>query len=189
MSNPMKYKKLTGIILKKQNYREADQIVTVWTAEAGKIRCLAKAVRRPLSKLAHGLIDLNLIEFEIAGSGLPVLISVKAKKQFSKIREDLKKTAIGFYASELMLKITADEHPNKTAFHIFLDFLVELERDYRADYPLLEDFSLKLLDALGFKMPQNQNPSGKRQINRFIEYILERKLKSEQFMEHVARIT
>jgi DNA repair protein RecO (recombination protein O) len=192
----MKYKKLTGIVLKKQNYKEADQILTVWTREEGKIRCLAKALRLPKSKLAHAVADLGLSEVHLAGNHLPVLIGARPIRQFRTVREDLQKMAIGFYAAELMLKMTADEHPNPPAFNLLAEFLHSLDQtDYSEKYhPLLECFSLDLLDALGFKIPQNfttpkimsmdidEIEKTHRIINRFIEYILERSVRSEAFL-------
>ena len=179
----MKYKKLTGVILKKQNYKEADQILTLWTKEAGKVRVLAKSLRLPKSKLNYAVPDLGLSEIDIVGSQLPVLIGAKCVRQFANLQEDLQKTAIGFYAAELILKMTADEHPNETAFGLLTDFLHRLdEPSYSAvDYGLLDSFSLELLDVLGFKFPQESNPNHS-DINKFIEYILERNLKSESLL-------
>lgn len=217
----MKYKKLTGIVLKKQNYREADQIVSCWTREAGKVRVLARSLRLPKSKLAFAMQDLSEVEINIVGSGLPTLIGAKPLRQFGCLHHDLKKTAIAFYSAELMLKMTADEHPNHQAYDLLADFLVHLNKlDYSIRYyPLLESFSLKLLEALGFsiehahssiKIPGhlsldlarlNNSEFNRFQeieiesdrveelhslINKFIEYILERNIKSELFMEHVA---
>jgi DNA repair protein RecO (recombination protein O) len=179
----MKYKKLTGIVLKKQNYKEADQILTLWTKDAGKVRVLAKSIRLPKSKLAYAVADLCLVEIDVVGGDLPVLIGAKPIKQFVSMRESLDKMAIGFYASELMLKITADEHPNFRVFTLFLDFLSSLDAlAYNPnDYQLLDKFSLDLLDVLGFKFPDDKQPDH-RTINKFIEYILERNLKSESLL-------
>jgi recombinational DNA repair protein (RecF pathway) len=47
----MKYSKAQGIVLKKQNYKESDQIVTIWSYEFGKIRVLARALRCPKASL------------------------------------------------------------------------------------------------------------------------------------------
>lgn len=213
----MQYKKFQGIVLKKQNYREADQIITVWTEEAGKIRCLAKGLRLPKSKLAYSLQDLSHVAIEVAGRNLPTLISAQVLQQFQTLCEDLKKAAIAFYAAELMLKITADESPNAQSFAILKDFLHCLDDvDYSVRYyPLLESFSLKLLESLGFSIehagrsfdiPAHLSPDlaelGQREfaqfvnlnmesdrmdqlhhlINRFVEYILERNIKSEPFL-------
>jgi DNA repair protein RecO (recombination protein O) len=204
----MKYKKLTGIILKKQNYKEADQIVTLWTREAGKVRVLARSLRKPSSKMNYACQNLAEIEIDMTGNHLPTLIGVKVKQQFQSLHQDLKKAAIAFYAAELMLKITADEQPNTIAYDLLAEFLQCLDRlDYSVKYyPLLECFSVKLLDTLGFKIPghlhtdlaEMQNLEFERfenvsmetdrieklhsVINKFIEYILERNIKSEAFL-------
>ncbi len=177
----MKYKKLTGIILKKQNYREADQIVTSWTKELGKVRFLAKAVRRPASKLNHCLIDLSEVELELTGSHLPTLIGAKTIRQFRSLHEDLKKAAVGFYVAELMLKMTADEHPNILVYELLADFLQQVnEQDVFDKHALVDRFALDLAQHLGFGSPKKSDTH--RDVNKFIEYILERNLKSEPFL-------
>jgi recombinational DNA repair protein (RecF pathway) len=99
------------------------------------------------------------------------------------LRDDLQKTAIGFYAAELMMKMTADEHPNVPAYNLLSEFLVNLDQpEYNpVDYVLLDRFCLDLLDVLGFKFPEEKNPDHST-INKFIEYILERNLKSESLL-------
>src|SRR6185369_17025132 len=131
----MRYKKLLGIILKKQNYKEADQILTVWTREAGKVRVLARGLRKPASKLVYALPDLGITEIHITGNNLAVLIGAKPIKQFQNLTGDLQKTVIGFYAAELMLKMTADEHPNLEAYDLLAGFLENLDgADFSARY-------------------------------------------------------
>jgi len=179
----MKYKKLTGVILKKQNYREADQIITVWTKQAGKLRFLARGVRLTKSKLVYSLQDLSLAEMEITGSKhLPTLINAKTLKAFGLLRQDLVKIGIGLYAAELMLKMTGDEHPNAPAFSLLLDFLEQLDTHFENPdiYLSLDQFSLGLMSVLGFKAPQQVKTH--RQIKDFIESILEREIKSESFL-------
>lgn len=179
----MKYKKLTGIILKKQNYKEADQILTVWSREAGKVRVLAKSIRLPKSKLSHAVSDLSVSYLDIAGNHLPVLIGAKTIRQFQAIREDLQKTAFGLYAAELMLKMTADEHPNSQAYDLLHNFLLNLEDEhyFPRNGNILDNFSLDLLEVLGFKFPQD-SIADHSTINKFIEYILERNLRSESLL-------
>jgi DNA repair protein RecO (recombination protein O) len=177
----MPYKKLTGIILKKQNYREADQIVSVWTREAGKIRIMARSIRKPASKLNFAMQDLSEVEIYSTGSSLPTLIGAKPIRQFTSLSRDLKKTAAAFYAAELMLKMTADEHPNFQAYELLSDFLGQLESQSAAnDYFLIDNFALGLASVLGFGSPGNS--SSHNDVNKFLEYILERRIKSETFL-------
>lgn len=177
----MKYKKLTGIILKKQNYREADQIVSIWTREAGKVRVLARGLRKSSSKLNYACQDLSEAVLDITGRGLPTLIGVRPIRQFKSLQQDLKKTAIAFYAAELMLKMTADEHPNVRAYDLLVDFLGKLEEQTVAnDYLLIDSFALSLTQVLGFGTPKTANSHS--EVTKFIEYILERSIKSEPFL-------
>lgn len=180
----MRYKKLTGIILKKQNYREADQIITIWTKQAGKVRCLAKGVRLPKSKLNFCLADLGLCEIELAGNhGLPTLIGAKSLRQFAVLVCDLSKAAMGFYAAELMLKMTADEHPNEQVFELFKIFLQQLEDTKIARDEMIDRFALDLAQSLGFGAPKEL--CSHREVVDFLETILERELKAQIFLMQV----
>ena len=216
----MRYKKLTAIILKKQNYKEADQIVTAFTEEAGKVRFLAKSIRHSKSKLVYHLSDLTLAEIEITGRNLPIVISAHGHKTFLGIKEDLTKTALSLYCTELILKLTADEQSNPAAFGLLLDFFNQLETsiDPARYYHLLGVFSLNLLATLGFNIEYASSsfsiPEPIREelkkvnsvslkdihrvdfsqalasplhqtINRFVEFVLERNLKSEAFLASV----
>jgi DNA repair protein RecO len=218
----MKYKKLTGVVLKKQNYREADQIVTLWTQEAGKVRVMGRGLRHGASKLSYSMQDISLVDFETAGNkNLPLLISAKSVKNFSGLREDLPKTVAAFYAAELMLKMTADEQPNTETYDLmleFLNFLHETDLSNRPIFPVVDSFSLRLLKSLGFsienaqssfnlpshlsdmltvlmdcqfnELPQLEFDEVKTKqshsvVKNFIEFILERNIKSEPFLASI----
>jgi DNA repair protein RecO len=177
----MKYKKLTGIILKKQNYREADQIVSVFTREAGKVRCIAKALRKPTSKLSFAMQDLSEVEIHFTGNHLPTLIGAKPIRQFKTLHQDLKKASIAFYCAELMMKMTADEHPNIQAYDLLSNFLTTLDgHGLIQDHNLVDGFALDLVKSLGFGSPEKFDSHS--DVNQFIEYILERNIKSEPFL-------
>ena len=218
----MKYKKLVGIILKKQNYREADQIVTIWTREAGKVRVMARGLRHGKSKLAYSMADLGVVEVETAGNKtLPALIAAKSVQNFNGLREDLSKTVAALYVSELMLKMTADEQPNIEAYDIlqnFLDFLNTADISKQPVFSFVDSFSLRLMESLGFSIEHAQGtihlPASLQDtitllaesqysdlqamkieelvakkshqiVKNFIEFVLERNIKSDQFLMSV----
>jgi DNA repair protein RecO (recombination protein O) len=153
-----KYNKAQGIVLKKQNYKESDQIITIWTYEFGKIRVLARAIRMPKSKLAGSLQDLNVINFEVTGR-FPMIISSEVVRSFRGIHTNLAKMAPAFYATELMLKTTADEHPNREAMDHLLEFLKNLdcEDDLEAANIALHAFAIKLISCQGFSTEYAQD--------------------------------
>ncbi|HEX5430305.1 MAG TPA: DNA repair protein RecO [Patescibacteria group bacterium] len=176
-----KFRKAQGIILKKQNYRETDQIITIWTSEFGKLRVLARGLRKPGSKLSGALQDLSFTQVDLAGSW-PTVISAASLKNFRGIRSNLAKIAPAAYACELMLKMTADEHPDERAFNLLLDFLSELDSDGTefSAYTMIDIYALNLSEILGFGRPKEI--SSHRDVRNFIEGVIERAIKSEPFL-------
>jgi DNA repair protein RecO (recombination protein O) len=119
----MAYQKFEGLILKQTNYQEADRIVTIWTKQEGKIRVLAKSVRLAKSKLAYSLQDISLINFEVTGKKLPLIINTKLLKNFQRLREGLQSSALAIFVKETMLKLTADGQPNEEIFNLLISIL------------------------------------------------------------------
>ncbi len=150
MSREQKY---NAIILKKQAFGEGDEIITFYTKEQGKVRFLAKSVKKNLSKLQQKLQTLFLVEVVVAsGSKLPKIIGVEPMKVFSKLREDLDSLKVAFLGMELMLKFTPDEQKNEKLYQLFLDFLDFLEENREPDILSLglAKFKIGILQVSGF---------------------------------------
>jgi DNA repair protein RecO (recombination protein O) len=181
----MRYKKFTGVILKKQNYKEADQILTLWTKELGKVRVLAKSVRLPKSKLIYNLNELSVIDIEVIGhKNLPVVISANCRTNFRNLKDDLIKMGTAIYAAELMLKLTADEHPNKQAYDLMHDFFRQLNNTGEIEhYSLIDEFALNLSTTLGFGRPEKIKSH--MDVRSFIEQLIERNIKSESLLNQL----
>lgn len=155
MSREQKY---TAIILKKQPLNEADEIITCFTREAGKIRGLAKAVKLAKSKLQNNLQGLFLVNLSVAGRGhLPKIIGVEPIQTFLRLRQNLELMKYAFYGSELLLKFTPDGQKNEKLFDLFLNFLVYLET-YDTNFNLaLAKFKTDFLSAVGFAAAYHQD--------------------------------
>jgi DNA repair protein RecO (recombination protein O) len=176
-----KFRKAQGVVLKKQNYRETDQIVTIWTDEFGKIRVLARGVRKSSSKMAGALQDLALVRIEVTGKW-PTLTSAQTVRNFRGIRENLAKVAPAYYACELVMKMTADEHPEQKAYDLLVDFLQDLSSastEFQA-YTMIDIFALDLADILGYGRPKEIGTH--HDVRNFIEGLIERNIKSEPFL-------
>lgn len=103
----------TGIILSRTDYGEADRILTVLTPDHGKLRLMARGVRKPKSKLAGGieLFSTSNITF-IAGkseSGLGTLISTRLIKHYGRIVQDIDRVQLGYELIKLLNKATEDQ--------------------------------------------------------------------------------
>ena len=147
MSRETKY---TAIILKKQPLNEADEIITFFTREAGKIRALAKSVKLSKSKLQNALQSLFLVNLTLAGKGsLPKIIGVQPVKIFAELRQNSDCIMRAYYACELVLKFMPDGQKNLKLFEFLSDFLTHLNSaDPNLDSALAK-FKAGFLSAIG----------------------------------------
>lgn len=101
----------TGIILNRTEFGEADRIISLLTPDNGKLRLMAKGVRRAKSKLAGGieLFSVSTITF-IKGRGeIGTLVSTRLIKHYGTIVRDLDRTMLGYELIKLLDKATEDE--------------------------------------------------------------------------------
>lgn len=106
----MKQTVTRAIVLSRINYGEADRILTMFTPDQGKIRAIAKGVRKTTSKLAGGieLFGINHITFITGKSELYTLISSRLDKHFGNIVSDINRTMFGYDALKIVNKMTED---------------------------------------------------------------------------------
>lgn len=99
-----------GLVLARINYQEADRIVTLLTPDHGKIRVMAKGVRKPKSKLAGGIELLTVAQITyLPGRGeLGTLISARAETHYGTIVKDIDRTMYAYEFLKLVNKITED---------------------------------------------------------------------------------
>lgn len=99
-----------GIILRRTNFGEADRIITVLTVDQGKIRLVAKGVRRIKSKLAGGieLLSLNDITYAPGKGDLGTLISARVVTNFGNIVTDVERMMYTYDVLKLIDKATED---------------------------------------------------------------------------------
>ena len=150
----------TAVILKKQPFGEADEIVTLYTQELGKLRVLAKSSKAAASKLQHALQSLFLIDARVAGSkDFPKIIGAEIKNSFPGIRQNLTAAKYAFYGVELVLKFSPDEQKNQSLFELLKDFLSFLDTALDNAELLgrgLLKFKICFLDVMGLSLPQEQ---------------------------------
>ncbi|HUD06563.1 MAG TPA: DNA repair protein RecO [Candidatus Saccharimonadales bacterium] len=100
----------TGIILNRINYQEADRIITFLSPDYGKLRTIAKGVRKAKAKLAGSVELFSTANITILPSrgDLGILISARLIKYYSKIVKDLDRTELAYKVMKLVNKITED---------------------------------------------------------------------------------
>src|SRR5438105_13293621 len=101
----------TGIVLARTDYGEADRILTFLTPDHGKVKAIAKGVRKIKSKLAGGieLFSVSDISLVIGRGELNTLTSTRLIKHYGNIVKDLNHSNTGYEFMRLLDKNTEDQ--------------------------------------------------------------------------------
>lgn len=116
--------KTKGIIIRRKNFGETDRMLTIYTKNHGKIRVIAKGVRKTLSKLGGHLelfyfVDLILAE----GKNLDIITSAQIIDSHKNIRYDKNLINQTYYISELVDLATKEGAENKEIFQLIKECL------------------------------------------------------------------
>jgi DNA repair protein RecO (recombination protein O) len=141
-----------AVILKRMDLGEADRIVTFFSREVGKIRAVAKGVRRTTSRAAGHLEPFTLSDVMFAvGRELDVVSQADTLESFRGIREDLVLTTHAYYLAEVVDLLTEDRLENRGVFEALVDGLRDLSTANADARLVLVIFHLRLLEALGYR--------------------------------------
>jgi DNA repair protein RecO (recombination protein O) len=116
-----------GFIIKKENFKEADQLFTVYTQNVGKIKILGKAIRKIDAKLKGNFQLFNLIGLEfIQGRNHKTLINASVVKEFAQIKKDLKKMKAAYQTAEVLDGLVKGEENEKKIWELLKETLIRL---------------------------------------------------------------
>jgi DNA repair protein RecO (recombination protein O) len=140
-----------AIVLKHLDYGEADRMLTLYTRERGKVRALAKGVRKTRSRKAGHLEPFTRASLQLAtGRHWYVVSQAEAHDTFNLLRESLEAIGYGSYVVELVDKFTLEEEPNEPLFRLLAQTLSRLNNDHPSDH-VVRYYEIRLLDYLGFR--------------------------------------
>jgi len=145
----------TGIIIKRYKFGEADRLLTIFTADCGKVRAIAKGAMRPGSKLGGNVELLAHSQLMLArGRNLDIVTQAQALDTFLPMRDSLELMSCGFYLSELVDSFTEENVEDRELYELFLDTLKWLSEQGDGERSL-HFFELRLLGHMGYS-PQLQ---------------------------------
>ncbi len=100
-----------GIVLSRTDYGEADRILTILTPNQGKLRLMARGVRKPRSRLAGGIELFSTADtVYIRGRGeIGTLISARLIKYYDYIVKDIERVQLGYELIKMLNKATEDQ--------------------------------------------------------------------------------
>lgn len=171
--------KAEGIILRRKNVGEADRILTIFTKEYGKLRVIAKGIRKVTSRRGPHLEIFTRGVFVIhSGKTIDSVSEVQPRETYQTLRSDLKRVSLGYYCCELIDSLLPEKQEQNDVYSLLLRMFHELDNSHGI-YKHVKVFTLELLWSLGF-LPREKALSGSK-LQSFIENITERKLKTPPF--------
>jgi DNA repair protein RecO (recombination protein O) len=143
--------KVEAVVLRHSDYGEADRLLTLFTREQGKLRAIAKGVRKMQSRKAGHVEPFTQVTLMLAkGHDLWIVTQAEAIDTLQPLREDLSRLGYAGYIVELLDRFTYEEGPNWQLYKLLIDTLKRLAEEADTFVPVLY-YRMRLLDLMGFR--------------------------------------
>ena len=118
-----------GLVLREVNYKESDKILTVLTAEEGKLTVSAKGCRKKGSAIAAASQLLVWSEFTLYEyQNRWAVKEAVTERQFGDVRSDLDKLSLASYFAEVTEALSREGQPEPELLSLTLNSLHALEK-------------------------------------------------------------
>ena len=171
-----------GIILKKEDRGEADQLFTIYTKDFGKLEILARGIRKISSKLRSGadIFYFSEIEF-VQGKIYKTLTDAILIEKFKNLIENLNKLKIAYEISELLDGLVIGQETDERIWQLLKEVFEKLNkleiRNWKLEI-IYYYFFWNLVSLLGYQPEiKNCHLQGKKincDIVKIIKVILKR---------------
>ncbi len=142
---------MQAIILARRDFRENDQIISLFSEEKGKITALARGVKKIISKNAAFLEPFFFVESEvIPGRELRYLTKVVGLKSYKNIRADFQKSIIAGRVAIFVDRILEDGQSEPKIFYLLRDWF-DFVDGYKAGEGHYYGFIVRLFRILGYE--------------------------------------
>jgi DNA repair protein RecO (recombination protein O) len=146
------YNNTLAMVLGSTDYGESDRIITFYTADYGKVKGIAKGVRKSRRRFVNKLEPFSSIHLSFFHKENRELVRVEECKimyDFSNIKTDIENLSYGSYMLELLGAMTREGQKNKPVFNLLLKFLEMLDEGENPEKVVMF-FEMRLLSILGY---------------------------------------
>ncbi|CAN5733364.1 DNA repair protein RecO [soil metagenome] len=139
-----------GIVLRTYKLGEADRIVTFITERHGKVRAVAKGVRKTKSKFGARLEPTSHVALQLyEGRELDIVTQAESIDHFKAIREDLDRLTRAVTMLEAVDQLSLEREPNPDLYRMLLGALRTVAAKNSA--LVVAGFHWKILALEGFR--------------------------------------
>lgn len=141
----------SAIVLSRFELGEADRVLTLLTPHDGKIKAIAKGVRRPRSRIGGAVEPFAELHLVLAhGRTFDVVTSASVGHAWLRLRDGLESTATAWYIGELAER-AVEERAAAYPVYALLRRAYQLLDDGMAPARVARWFEFGLADALGMR--------------------------------------
>lgn len=168
-----------GIILKRKAYGEADRILTVFTKQHGKMRVIAKGVRRITSRRAGHIEVFSRVVLTLHQHGsLDIVSEAQAIARGTLFDSDVGRMGYAYCMCELVDQLLAERQEHGDIYLMLVNGFQALRLSSKPEQwsATLSDFIHELLWTLGFL--QESKRLTDENVQLYIERITERRFRT-----------
>ncbi len=119
----------TAIVLKKKEVGETDRLYTFYTKEQGKVRAVAKGIRKSGAKLASQLENGTLADVAVARTrGTGKITGALAEEYYPKLRDQLEILHVVLIVLDRFERLVHFDEPDERLYFLLADFLQYAEK-------------------------------------------------------------
>lgn len=141
-----------GLVLREVNYKESDKILTVLTAEEGKLTVSARGCRKKSSTAAAACQLLVWSEFTLYEyQGRWAVKEAVTERQFTGVRSDLEKLSLASYFAEVTEALAEEGQTETGLLSLTLNSLHALEKLHLPQELIKTAFEWKAMALAGYE--------------------------------------
>ena len=142
----------SGVVLRTQKLGEADRIVTLLTRRHGKVRAVAKGVRRTKSKFGGRLEPFTHVDLQCyLGRELDIVTQAEILDAFPSTMDHYDRYTTGTAILEATDRLTEEREPSLRLYLMLVGALKALEAGEHAPQLVLDAFLLRSLSVSGYE--------------------------------------
>ena len=137
-----------GVVVRTHKLGESDRIVTLITQDSGKVRAVAKGIRKTTSKFGSRLEPMSHVQVQLyRGRELDIVNQVELVEVTTATRRNLEATTDGLAMCEVVEQLAHERSPSPHLYRMLVGALRQLNSEYSA--LLLPALQLRLLQEEG----------------------------------------
>ena len=149
--------KLKGIVIKSDDYKDSDKLVTIFSAEKGLVRARVRGVKKNKAKLAFAVQPFAFVEFMMTErDGFYTVINATSIDQFFNITNDFDDYIFMIACLEVVQKTVKENDSQVDLFLLLLNSLKIVAYEKVSSINVFIKFMIEAMGCLGFSFVFNK---------------------------------